>query len=159
MKNPYWTADDTLAVKKVKTFQDLLEIALGILKKMPQPIQQICGPISTGGRGSMKENMFRFKNAIDVLNENGWNVFDQLPFQEGMMIVSHHLEDGKYDTDILDIFYKGIFESGYVKKAVFLPEWQSSIGAKWEREIVTKLDLEVIEYPEDLFKKVLEQEN
>lgn len=154
----YWNDEDKLALNKAETFQHLAEVALAILKKMPQPIVQICGPISTGGKGDMKKNMKRFQNAIDILSESGVSVFDQLPFQESMMRITTHLKDGKYDMDILEIFYKDIFESGLIKKGYFLPDWQSSVGANWERNTLSKIGLPIEEYPEELFEKVLELE-
>jgi hypothetical protein len=155
----YWTDEEKLALEKAETFQHLTEVALLILNKMPQPIVQVCGPISTGGAGSMEKNMRRFQLAIDFLAGEGLNTFDQLPFQDAMMRISTHLNDGTYDMDILEIFYRGIFESGHIKKGYFLPDWQSSVGATWERNLLTKIGLPIEEYPDHLFRKILQLEN
>ena len=49
--------------------------------------------------------------------------------------------------DMLDVLYRTIFSSGLINKALFLPDWESSKGARWERDLVTELGLEILEYP------------
>ncbi len=154
----YWDEEDKKSLETAETLHDLLNTALCVLKKMPQPIVEVCGPMSTGGAGDLTANLKRFKNAVDVLFESGVTVFDQIPFQDAMMRITSHDAAVNYNTDLLDIFYNGIFSSGHIKKAYFLPEWQSSKGARWEREFLQALPIEIVEYPEDLFSKVLERE-
>lgn len=134
-----------------ETFEDLAEIAIDRLKEMSllgKPIVQICGPISTGGLGSLEKNIARFEKAIKIANDRGLQVFDQIPFEGSMKRLSakYPKTDG-YCLPILDIFYKKVFESGYVKTTLFLPDWQSSKGATWERKLVSGLGIEVRDYP------------
>ena len=55
---------------------------------------------------------------------------------------SYPKTDG-YWLPILDIFYKKVFESGYVSTALFLPDWQSSKGATWEKKLVSDLGIKM----------------
>ena len=139
-------------MKKAETFEELAEVAIGTLKKMSKlkkPIVQICGPVSTGGLGSIDKNLDRFNKAIIAAKGNGLQVFDQVPFEKEIKRISqkYPITNG-YCMPILDVFYKKIFESGHIKVALFLPDWKSSSGATWERNLVTRLGIEVREYPQ-----------
>jgi hypothetical protein len=54
--------------------------------------------------------------------------------------------------DILEIFYKGLFDSGYIDEVYFLPDWQSSIGASWERKTIADFGIKIGEYPTEFLK-------
>lgn len=115
----YWTPEDIQELERVKTYKEMATIALRILERMPGPIMQICGPISTGGKGSKKENMKEFNKAIFFFHEQDENVFDQIPFQEAMTRLSKEVEG--YDKRVLTDFYLPLFESGKVTTFKFLP--------------------------------------
>jgi len=141
-----------------ETFEELAKVAIEILRQMSlsgKPIVEICGPVSTGGLGSIEKNLSILKKAVDKANEKGLQTFDQTIFEEAMQRISkkYPLVDG-YPVSILDKFYKKIFESGYIKKAYFLPGWQSSRGAKWEREIFPIIGVEIAEYPIEWLKEI-----
>ena len=98
---------------------------------------QLCGPMTTGGLDSLPRNMERFARAIAFLEAHGVCVFNQTPFQEVIIrVTKHHESGGSYCMDILEVFYRMIFESGYVDRTLFLPGWESSKGATWERKFV-----------------------
>ena len=129
----------------------MIPVALGILRRMSaleKPIVQICGPMTTGGRGSLKANMAFFKKAQLVASDKGLVIFDQTPFQDAMIRLS--LEWGKrkeYCMPILEVFYRGVFQSGYIAALYFLPDWERSVGSIWERKEGVKLGLTILEYP------------
>lgn len=133
----YWTPKDVQELEKVKTYKEMAAIALRILDRIPGPKTQICGPITTGGKGSIEENMKEFNKAIFFFYEQGENVFDQIPFQEAMIRLSQEVNN--YDTRILTDFYLPLFESGKVTTFKFLPGWESSKGARWERKTIRRL--------------------
>jgi len=145
------TEEEIELLDNIATFEDAAELAVNVLSRMNttgKEIVQICGPMSTGGLGNQKDNMIRFRLAIDRALDNGLMVFDQLPFQKTIIrLCEAKAEQVDYDWEILEIFYKRIFESGYVHRALFLPGWDKSTGASWERNLVTKLGLVVEEYP------------
>ncbi len=151
--NDHWTEIEKQALKGVTTFEDMLPIAITILKRMTElgkPTHQVCGPISTGGRGSVQANSEYFKNAIRVAQERGLVVFDQFPFQEKMAELAAPFEARKeYCNDILHVFYRGIFKSGLIDTMLFLPDWQSSKGATWERNEAKELGITIKDYPEE----------
>jgi hypothetical protein len=140
-----------IKVNRAETFEELASIAIDMLNEIytsEDIIVQICGPISTGGSGDIRKNINRFKKSIEIARKKGLKVFDQTPFEESVARLSSKYKkvDG-YCIDILEIFYRRIFESKLVGKVLFLPDWQSSRGARWEREITTKLGLIIEDYP------------
>lgn len=143
----YWTEADVQELEKVKTYHEMALIAMRILERIPGSKTQICGPISTGGKGSKEENMKEFNKAIFFFHQQGENVFDQVPFQEAMTRLSR--EVNSYDTRVLTDFYLPLFESGKVTTFIFLPGWRSSKGARWENEQIKKIGYKIIYLPKN----------
>lgn len=139
----YWTEEDLQAVKDAQNFKELYSIAEKILKRMPAPIVQVCGPIGTGGLGSVEANLAAFDQQIRNLQEKGLHVFDQMPFEWPMQAIKFKLSPDTYPESILSDFYEPIFNSGYVKEFYFMPTWQSSKGATWEHEKATQLGIKI----------------
>ena len=146
----YWTQIEFEALEQVENFEQMADIALIILKRMnlynPEIIE-ICGPMSTGGTGSLEANMAVFQYAVIKADQEGLMVFDQVPFQNAIVRIMNQRGDTKYCEDILEIFYRRIFESGYIYKGLFLPGWESSKGARWERNLLQELHIHIDEYP------------
>lgn len=103
----------------------------------------MCGPISTGGFGSIKANLNSFNDAIINLQSKNLNVFDQMPFEIPMKNLKYKLSGGEYMEDILTNFYLPIFESGRIQELYFLPHWQSSHGSNWEHEQAKRLGIKI----------------
>ena len=130
-------------IARARTFEELCDIALPILQRMPQPIIQVCGPISHGGVGSITENLRRFEAVIEELGGQGLHVFSQLPFEGSMQ----HIKVTPYymgDDHLLETFYLPIFQSGFVRSLYFLPDWTISYGACWEYSHATRLGMEIV---------------
>ncbi len=153
MHTNYWTDAENLALRDITSFDQMVPVGIGILKRMAEKnthIIQLCGPMSTGGLGSLEANMARFERALKTASERGSCVFDQTPFQDAMIRLGADWETRKeYCVDILHIFYRGIFKSGYVHELMFLPGWESSVGARWEYEEAKLLGLKISNYPEE----------
>jgi hypothetical protein len=128
----------------------MVAIALQILERIPKPIIQICGPISTGGKGSLEANIAEFNKAIFFFNAKGENVFNQIPFQDGMKKLKGNIKG--YNTRILTEFYLPLFHSRKISKYKFLPNGKGSIGTEWEREQVELLGFEFEDLQIDWFK-------
>jgi hypothetical protein len=139
----YWTEVDLEAVKNAKDFKELYLIADKILKIMPQPIVQVCGPIGTGGLGNVEDNLKAFDETIRSLQDKGLNVFDQMPFEWPMQVIKFNLSKGVYPDSIMTDFYIPIFESGYVSEFYFMPNWETSKGAKWEHNEAQRLGIKI----------------
>ena len=136
----YYTERDLLAIEQAEDFHELAKVALGVLERKPCPAVMVCGPISTGGFG-MAQNERVFERAIEEL-------------------VDHELAcdlEGRpdYCHDILNVLYTQIFLSGWVRGGLFLPGWESSTGATWERQFLQECGLLVEEYPRHLYQKVI----
>jgi hypothetical protein len=121
---------------------------------MPQPITQMCGPISTGGKGSVEENIKEFDKAIFFFIDKGEYVFDQIPFQDAMVRLKKEVADDEYDQRILTEFYLPIFKSGKIKELKFLPGWESSRGARWEHQQAETLEINFTHLPEKWYKTI-----
>ena len=148
----YWTNQDRRSLNKAKTYKDLANIALRILKRMPKPIGQVCGPISTGGYGNIKDNMAAFACAIRKLKSDSLIIFNQLPFETPMHQMVKESRK-KYDTLLLTEFYLVIFRSRLVKTFYFLPNWKTSFGARWEHQQARRLKIKVIYLPKKFLPK------
>lgn len=94
-REPYWEEEDVEALAHARTFEDLRAIAVRVLKRMPRPIGQVCGPISTGNDTTIKENLERIQDAIEKLIAKEVTIFNQIPFEMSMQrnssIACNHL--------------------------------------------------------------------
>lgn len=141
----FWTKEDWENLEKIESVKDLYFIAMGVINRMPRPIVQVCGPIATGGLGSIEANLDVFNETIKKLQKDGINVFDQMPFEEPMQKLKTKLSSkGKYMNSILTDFYYPIFESGLVSTFYFMPGWQTSFGAKCEHEKAKELGIKIV---------------
>ncbi len=122
---------------------------LAALAQSGQEVVQICGPMTTGGLGSLEANMKRFAHAIDQARANGRQVFNQIPFQEVIIRVTDHHAGGAYRMDILTDFYRPLFESKLITCTLFLPGWEDSTGASQERVYAELVGIAIEEYPQE----------
>ncbi|PIR88239.1 MAG: hypothetical protein COU10_00220 [Candidatus Harrisonbacteria bacterium CG10_big_fil_rev_8_21_14_0_10_45_28] len=149
MLEQYWTEKETAVLDQAEEYKDLLAGAMPVINRMPTPIAQVCGPLTSGGSGSMEENMAVMQSAIDKLRSDGKNIFNQLPFEKPMQRLRNKLEPGKYSTRLLADFYLPIFNSGKITTLYFLSNWETSTGTRWEREQGEKLGLEIVDLDEN----------
>lgn len=128
------------------TLPELAQKTIEELKKLPQPLVRVCGPLTTGGLG-YEENARRLTRAEKILSERGETVFR---FGDS----EAHIQGKGYEySAIMEEFHKPILESGLISKAYFLTKWQESKGATWEHDFITNSTrIEIEEFPEDLFK-------
>jgi len=133
---------------------DVTEIAKAVLRRMKSErrekrlqseIIMICGPMANGGLG-LEANLERFRLAIKRAKKEGFLVFDQLPFQEVLNRTCPQKKNGN-NVLILGGFYRPLFESRFFERAFFLPEWQTSFGARWEKSLLQQLRIPVEDVP------------
>lgn len=145
----------TKECSKTNSFSELVPLAMAELKKYTDGVEVVCGPISTGGRGTPEANLKVFEATIKGLQAEGRPLFNQMPYEERIFFFRKQWQEsapenaGKYYTPILEEFYRPIFEAGLVKKAWFIPGWESSQGARWERELLTKVGAEIIDLTDE----------
>lgn len=137
------TAEDAAALESAVSFEELRDVALRVIARMPQPVSGVCGPITTGGAGSMEKNLERFEEAIRRLQESGQRVFNQLPFEAPMQRIKSY-PYYKSGNHLLETFYLPIFESGLIRQLYFLPGWESSFGATWEHGQAVRLGIKIV---------------
>ncbi len=137
-------------LETAKDYCDVALVAIEILKGLPQPIGQICGNISSGGKNSREEiekNLQIFEKTICKLQEQGKIIFNQVPFEKAFSRIWDNDKLSSLDKkniNLLEGFYENIFKSGMVKTLYFIHGWEGSFGAKWEHDKASKLGLSVI---------------
>lgn len=143
------TEVDLEDIRGGQTFEELLVVAKRVIERIPDPAFMVCGPITTGGTGSQMVNVAILASAIAALRAEGKNVFNQLIFEEAMMRIKEtpYYRDG---LQLLEIFYRPLFEGGRFRKFYFVPRWQSSFGARWEHKEAERLGIEIVYIPEIL---------
>ena len=152
----YYTRRILVQITKTRTYGDLLSISAGILRAMAhdhpfKPIVKLCGPVSTGGKGSRKENLKVFSRAIERMQADGLFVFSQMPFEDDMERIFKSSPDFQ-GTRLFEEFYLPMFKSGRIKILCFLPGWECSTGATWEHEQARKMNIPRIYLAESYIK-------
>lgn len=147
-ERPYWNSDHYGALSSAENIKDLLRVATDVLCSMPAgPIGQVCGPISTGGYGSVEKNLLFFDATIQKLTDNDQIIFDQMPFEPKLHAFMKNARENGIKLNVLSEFYFSIFRIGRIKKLYFMHTWRSSEGAKWERWQVDHFRMEMIDLP------------
>ncbi|MDP3900783.1 MAG: hypothetical protein Q8Q38_00355 [bacterium] len=147
-KYAFWTPQDFELLRRAESYENMLEIVWPLLKRIPGPALQVCGPISTGGKGSRKANFAEFDRAISFLAQRHKNVFDQRPFEIPIQRIKMK-ENLGYPQGVLDEFLLPLFKSGSIGSLYFLPGWETSRGSAWEHEQGSKLGIEITYLPEN----------
>ncbi|MBI2474242.1 MAG: DUF4406 domain-containing protein [Candidatus Taylorbacteria bacterium] len=137
----FWTQVEHAKLSAADGFSDMLDIAMDVLKRMPQPVSMVSGPMTTGG-ASFEENLKKFGKVIEKLDKEGKTIFNQLPFQNIMLRLYNAWTGPGYCMPLLTDFYQPIFKSGLVKTVYFIPGWEKSFGASWEHEQAKELGIE-----------------
>lgn len=141
----YWKEEDWQDLEKAEKISDLYVVAQRIFGRMDKPFVQICGPIGTGGLGSVEANLDAFNDTVKELQNQGLNVFDQMPFEGPIQRLKKTLAvNGEYLDSILIDFYLPIFNSGFVSAFYFMPNWQTSFGSKWEHEKAKEFGIKIV---------------
>ena len=144
MSRKYWTKSNFEQLTTAKSHKEMFYIAEDVLSRMPRHRVQVCGPISTGGAGSIEANIKIFARVIDAFTKQGLVVFDQTLFENAMYKIRMKNSPDNYDHDILNDFYSPIFENKLIDEVHFLPDWHTSVGASWEHEIASKHRMKII---------------
>ncbi|MDP1719232.1 MAG: hypothetical protein Q8L24_02285 [bacterium] len=145
----YWTPQDRQEVARAKTFKELAKVGCRVLGRMSRPIIQVCGPITTGGVGTVEGNIRVFQETIENLQKSGKSVFNQLAFEKPLWKIMKEFprqwgRPNKKDLQLLEEFYGALFHSGQIRELDFIPGWEYSFGACWEYSEGNKLGLEIV---------------
>jgi len=151
-----YAKESRLRKKQADSFHELSQIALKDLRKIGKA-SMVCGPITTGGQGSVEENVRVFGLIITHLKQKGVTVFEQLPYEPALWVLKDQWEkEGNegYCMPLLTDFYGPVFKSGMIIDSYFLPDWESSFGAKWERNELTQLGIAVHDLETELVNQI-----
>ena len=123
-----------------ESFEALAKIAVANLAEQ-RGLSMVCGPLSTGGTGNSQYNFEIFNAVVRALERRGCELFDQIPYEFGIRRLQHVWREAGnvgYCMPILEVFYAQIFETGVIIEGWFIPGWNSSHGARWERKKFTE---------------------
>ena len=143
LPNQYWTKRDVKDMKRAKNFTDLSKVAMRVLMRMPFPVGEVCGPITSGGFGSRAKNLEAFNATIKKLQDEGKSIFDQLPFEDKL----YEFTQAKWyagGLQLLEEFYLPLFRSGLIQVFYFMPLWHTSFGAKWEHDQAKPCGIKIV---------------
>ncbi len=136
---------------QARTFTELAAIAVHELHQFPGSMHIVCGPITTGGLGSFEANFLRFNEVINDLLAKGYPVFSQIPYEDAIIrlrdewVAADPRRAGTYCMPILLEFYASLFDSNKIGHAWFIRGWESSHGARWERERLSTIGVKIID--------------
>lgn len=139
------------------TFSALSDIAINALRELGKSVI-VCGPITTGGRGSAEKNIRAFEVTILYLKSQGITVFDQVPYESTLWTLKDRWEKAGnpgYCMPILIDFYLPLYRSKLIYRAYFLPGWESSFGARWERKELADLGVEIVDLEVGLIDRLI----
>jgi hypothetical protein len=138
----YWIDEDYKNIEEAQSIQDIFAVAKDVLSRMPDNLAQVCGPITSGGRGLVEENLKYLDKIIDDLQAQGIDIFDQMPFEKTFQRIAYSKTSKEHHDDILTNFYEPIFRSKKITTLYFVPDWESSKGANWEYQKAKELGIE-----------------
>ena len=144
-----------------RSFSELAEVAIRELRKFPAGCEIVCGPISTGGRGSLEANFRVFEASVARLLRESRPIFSQIPYEERIVYLRNQwlaedpAREGQYCMPILTELYLPLIKRRIIKRAWFIPGWQSSFGTKWEREQLTLHGVEITDLTDEWVDEAL----
>jgi hypothetical protein len=135
---------------KTTSFEELATIGLAELKKFSGEIEIVCGPITTGGLGKVERNLEVFQAIIFRMLRRGRPLFNQMPYEKQIFLLRSEWKETESQKKpstyepVLEEFYRHLFEARRITRAWFIPGWESSNGACWERRLLSSLDVEIV---------------
>lgn len=146
---------------EAESFSGLADIAIEELKKFSSGAHMVCGPISTGGLEDREQNLRIFHAVIAYLQSDGVTIFSQAPYEKRMCALRDEWKrtcaasDNQYCMPILEEFYLPILESGLITFGWFLPNWATSLGARWEHAKMRERGIQIQNISNDWVAKAL----
>jgi hypothetical protein len=109
-----------------------------VLETIEEGSVMVIGPLGVG-TDAFESNVVRFEKAQKDLEEDGYTVFNQLPY------LDIFLEDAPKDYGAkFDIFYKGIIQSGKITTLFVLPHYKHARGVLAEISYGQEKEIPVI---------------
>lgn len=140
----YLHPTDQERLARASTFEELVVVAFEVIDRMPKPVGIVCGPITSGGLGTPEANVAEFGRRISLLQAQGFNIFDQMPFEPDMWRIKKTPYYDPTRDHLLETFYGTLFSSGRIDVFYFIPGWESSYGARWEHDYAKRLGKTIV---------------
>lgn len=144
------TTEELAAYQSATSYREAASVAVLYLRRVKKeagrPLVQVCGPISTGGLGCRTRNIERLRLAMYGCMHQGLPIFNQLMFEDMVARFSPGHGHESYDWKILEEFYRSVMYSYLIGTLYFLPSWQTSKGATYERALGEELRLTIADY-------------
>lgn len=154
----YLTISDLDRMVVARDIEELAAIAIEVLRRLPQPVCWVAGPITSGGR-KPEENRRRLSALIFRLKNLGISAFEYVPFQKQAMKLLKR-EFGKEDLSLgeqrqlqeqlRDRLYVPIFQSGLIAEVRLMPQSESSLNAQWMRGFARCQKIPIIHVAEEI---------
>jgi hypothetical protein len=136
--------DGVTEAEKHQKLTELAKLAIAHLRELPAPVARVSGPLTSGGYG-FAENTRRFALAQARLRAEGYTVFDY--FGEGYDERQLVALDLPWEV-VMEYYHRPILETKLITTVFMLPRWETSNGARFERELAEALGLEIRELAE-----------
>lgn len=140
----YWTSFEQNALEEARTIRDVYAVARTVLARMPDNLAQVCGPITSGGVGSIEGNLLFLNEKVAQLQAEGVAIFDQMPYEETIHRVRNDPALMQTYEHVLSDFYEQLFLSGKITALYFVSGWESSRGACWEHEKAKEYGFDIV---------------
>jgi hypothetical protein len=122
----------TDTTEHIQLLESLAFGAVRRLELLTPPVVRVCGPLTSGGYG-YEENLHRFRIAEERLKREGETIFDYFADNSDEVFIK---DAGIPWELVMEHYHKPILSSGLIAKAYFMPKWQTSNGASWERDYI-----------------------
>jgi len=129
------------------SFGELVDQEVGVFN-MRGCAQLLCGPISTGGRGSIETNLevfaaahYRLNRETEVSRSRTGPLYNQLVLEPTLWhlrdkwLVEH--PDIRHENPIMTRFYIPFFGQVRFARVHFISRWETSLGSRRERAYFT----------------------
>jgi hypothetical protein len=145
-----WTPEFEAHAVEAQSFRELGKIGEAVLELTlsvfhVEKVGTVCGPISTGGEGSIEANLRVFEATIArLMNELKVPLFNQLPFERHLLRIAMLQGDAYRWQALMEEFYFPLFESGRIAPFYFIHGWEGSQSARMEDAKAVSLGIERI---------------
>jgi hypothetical protein len=168
MTDDHWTDEDHHQIKMSPTLRHMADVGTVMIRRLRQRsltgnVALLSGPMTSGGLENFEANMELFGHCIQLVRERGIVVFNQLPFQNGMIRIlgagkklNYKPGDTDYPQNIMDDFYWPLLQAGDVTHLMLLPTWVTSNGSTQEVGMALRVGTVAIEeMDEDYYNQAL----
>ena len=155
-----WSPKYVNAIKMVKSFEEIADIAISVIETLSKPVVGVTLPITSGGYG-LENNLKIAEKCVLKLHSVGFSVFNILPLEFGIrpLKAGWKKKNEGYCMPILEITYRKIFESMlleiFFSTLKYDPSSEPSFGAGWEDETLFNLNIPVLDFPSGWYEEIL----